>query len=303
MLAQTDVFNDVQLHACAIPGWRQAYDQLESGAAHTVLRQLSGARVQVFHEAIDKCVAQRGRSPHGRLCVAMSTSRSAMPLFQGQPVGAGRVTLLRADEEFFVQSDGGLALLALTLDAEHFAQAAGHALTDSQWQHLARSWTLQVPEPQLRCASSRLYRLLNEAPDEQQAEQVATEVFLDLLEHASENTLRRSSYGVYAYLVRKSQECVLDALDAPPSILEICRALNVSRRTLQVSFQEVTGMRPVEYLRAVRLNEARRRLRLTCAQEYSVAQIATDLGFGHLSHFAGNYRALFAEAPSQTPRR
>ena len=32
------------------------------------------------------------------------------------------------------------------------------------------------------------------------------------------------------------------------------------------------------------------------------AEIATDVGFGHLGRFSGNYRALYGEMPSTTLR-
>jgi transcriptional regulator GlxA family with amidase domain len=58
----------------------------------------------------------------------------------------------------------------------------------------------------------------------------------------------------------------------------------------------------VEYLRALRLNIARRRLRSTETEQLTVARVASDLGFSHLGHFSGAYRTLFGETPSQTPR-
>ncbi|MNG10057.1 HTH-type transcriptional regulator CdhR [compost metagenome] len=86
------------------------------------------------------------------------------------------------------------------------------------------------------------------------------------------------------------------------SILDLCEQLRVSRRTLQNSFQAVTGMRPVEYLRNLRLNAVRRRLITTRAAALNVSEIAVAMGFFHLSHFAAHYRALFGESPSDTPR-
>lgn len=93
----------------------------------------------------------------------------------------------------------------------------------------------------------------------------------------------------------------MDCLDEPLGILDLCEQLKVSRRTLQSAFQESTGMRPVEYLRAVRLNEARRRLREHGDDTGTrVARVANDLGFTHLSHFAVHYKRLFGERPSDT---
>jgi transcriptional regulator GlxA family with amidase domain len=61
-------------------------------------------------------------------------------------------------------------------------------------------------------------------------------------------------------------------------------------------------MRPVEYLRNLRLNAVRRRLNSTSACSQNVGEIAVAMGFFHLSHFAGHYRELFGESPSETLR-
>ena len=83
---------------------------------------------------------------------------------------------------------------------------------------------------------------------------------------------------------------------------ELCPRLRTSRRTLQDSFRQVADTTPVHYLRSVRLNAVRRRLMSTRAADLGVAQAAADRGFGHLSHFAERYKALFGELPSQTLR-
>jgi AraC family transcriptional regulator, ethanolamine operon transcriptional activator len=113
---------------------------------------------------------------------------------------------------------------------------------------------------------------------------------------------RRGNFAVSAYLVRRCQELIVASGDTPLSILDLCEQLRVSRRTLQNSFQAVTGLRPVEYLRNLRLNAVRRRLIATAASEKNVGEVAVAMGFFHLSHFAAHYRELFGESPSETRR-
>ena len=138
---------------------------------------------------------------------------------------------------------------------------------------------------------------------EKMLEDVLLNAFLDLFSHASDEVRgRRGNFAVSAYLVKRCQELAGDSGDTSLSILDLCEQLRVSRRTLQNSFQAVTGMRPVEYLRNLRLNAVRRRLITTQATAQNVGEIAVAMGFFHLSHFATHYRALFGESPSETPR-
>jgi AraC family ethanolamine operon transcriptional activator len=106
-----------------------------------------------------------------------------------------------------------------------------------------------------------------------------------------------------ARMVRTCHEIVLSGHpDHPLRIEELCLRLHTSRRTLQGSFNRVTATSPVVYMRNLRLNAARQRLMSSAAKELSVSQAAAEAGFDHLGHFAGEYKALFGEVPSQTPR-
>jgi AraC family ethanolamine operon transcriptional activator len=77
----------------------------------------------------------------------------------------------------------------------------------------------------------------------------------------------------------------------------------VSRRTLQYSFQEVLGINPVRFLRAMRLNGVRRDLKSGSRPAASVQDIAARWGFWHLGHFVTDYKRMFGELPSETARR
>ncbi|MEN8515247.1 helix-turn-helix domain-containing protein [Burkholderia sp. RS02] len=58
------------------------------------------------------------------------------------------------------------------------------------------------------------------------------------------------------------------------SIAELCVQLGIGRRTAQYAFHDALNLNPVAYLRAVRLNHARRELRLG----ESVTSAATKCG-------------------------
>jgi AraC family ethanolamine operon transcriptional activator len=100
-------------------------------------------------------------------------------------------------------------------------------------------------------------------------------------------------------LVRRADDHLRARRGGPLSLLELCRELGVSERTLHYAFQQVRGLSPMAYVRAMRLNAVRQELK-AAADTASVQAIAQRWGFGHPGEFAAAYRRLFGELPSQT---
>lgn len=103
-------------------------------------------------------------------------------------------------------------------------------------------------------------------------------------------------------ITQKAREVIDGFTLEPPTVLDVCSALGVSRRTLQYCFAEIYGISPLAYLRLIRLNRARQAL-LVAREGDTVAQIAAHWGFWHLGRFAQDYRHLFGELPSDTLQR
>jgi AraC family ethanolamine operon transcriptional activator len=87
------------------------------------------------------------------------------------------------------------------------------------------------------------------------------------------------------------------------TLAELCAVAGVSERRLRNAFYDVYGSAPTVELRRRALVEARTELVAGLSARDAVTRVATDLGFGHLSRFAGQYRAEFGESPSATVRR
>jgi AraC-like DNA-binding protein len=96
-----------------------------------------------------------------------------------------------------------------------------------------------------------------------------------------------------------------DRGDAAVTVSEVAAALGVSARSLQVAFKGCFGVSPLQYLLARRLGFAQREIAagLSGQHKSAITEAALAHGFDHLSRFAGHYRRLFGELPSQTLRR
>ena len=101
-------------------------------------------------------------------------------------------------------------------------------------------------------------------------------------------------------VVRRAEDYMQAHLRNPRSVLELCRELGVSERTLHYAFQQVRGLSPMAYFRACRLNAVRQELVAAPAGTATVHEIAQRWGFWHTGEFAAAYRRLFGELPSQT---
>lgn len=85
-------------------------------------------------------------------------------------------------------------------------------------------------------------------------------------------------------------------------LAQLCRIVGLSERGLREAFYDVRGMSPKQYMLRERLHCARRALRCGGAGRTTVTSVAADHGFFELGRFAGAYKAMFGEAPSETLR-
>ena len=195
---------------------------------------------------------------------------------------------------------------------EELLAGVSESLSAGGLDELRRDATvLRCPAPALESVRRRLRRLCatirgGNPRDEQDLLQLATHDLPARLlgaiaashgAHAPTTTSRRQRalFRAEAYVERHARESI--------SVQDVCRAAQVSQRTLEYAFMERFGLSPKAFLTAHRLNAARRELRAAQPATHKVADIANGWGFWHLGQFAADYREQFGELPSHTLRR
>jgi AraC-like DNA-binding protein len=113
----------------------------------------------------------------------------------------------------------------------------------------------------------------------------------------------RSALRHHAMILRRFRRAVEENIDQALYIPELCKLIGVSDRTLRVCCQEQLGMSPKRYLMFRQMHFARQALRDGSPGTTTVTEIATQYGFWQFGRFAGEYKALFGEAPSATLHR
>ena len=205
---------------------------------------------------------------------------------------------------------GSLSWAAIGLRVDDLA-TAGAALADRDLTP-PRGGVIAEPRPGALSKLARLHaavgRLAEEAPEiitnpatahglEQSLIEAAVECLFDGDVHENGSAHRR-----YELIMRRFFAFVGESPSAALYIPEICIAIGVPHRTLLLCCQERLGMAPKRYLLLRRLDLARRELREAAHGGSSVTEIATKYGFWEFGRFAGVYRSVFGESPSDTLR-
>lgn len=305
-------FDNVQLHAAAIGAWDQTYTQLSAGRLDSSLQQLQNARSHVFRERINQRVVQHGATPKGSICFALPITLTGTAYLQGREVSDTSIFFLRGGEEFMFHAPMHMDMLALTFDRQLFEAHLGDSAGAGKIWQLLKQPVIKAPPVEFLACRRRLLELFGAAfaqaalPPAQHDEDKLAAALLDemvnLLLHRECDPAQRQPSTTHSYIVEKLHRLTIIDANNAPSILAASQRLQVSRRTVQNSFQSVAGTTPVNYLRSVRLNGTRHELMSTPSDQACIADIAARWGFFHMSHFAEDYFALFNELPSRTLR-
>jgi AraC-like DNA-binding protein len=106
-----------------------------------------------------------------------------------------------------------------------------------------------------------------------------------------------------ARIVAVARAFIHDNLQEPLSIEKIAKAASTSHRTLHRAFQAVLDEPPYSYVLRLRLHRIRRELISDTELACNVTSVASLWGISELGRFAGEYRDLFGELPSETLAR
>jgi AraC-like DNA-binding protein len=164
----------------------------------------------------------------------------------------------------------------------------------------ARQWLGVV-----RCAVDMLESDAEDRPGPLVRRQLEHTLLAMLLEAQPNNFSEQLAHGRSGCAprhVRKAIEFIEAHLAEPIGIEEIVDASGVSARSLYEGFRRFRGTSPMEFLRSLRLRHVREDL-LRAEAGATVSQVAASWGFYQFGRFAGLYRQLCGESPSDTLRR
>ena len=283
------VFEDIDEQAASLQGWNQHYEQLSSGRFSGEVRQLALEGVGLFIEDLH----QTGCMREDVLAFGVSVFFDGDVRFSGQKGTGNELHVFSGSEGFEFHSPKRHVMLGIEVQRTVFEELCADAADTIFLSRTRHSQLLRVEGPALRRLRALAMGLFSERGLQTSN---ARDELLDRLVAAlscSDGGIPLHTGGV-AQLELRARKLVMSRLDEPPTVGTLCEALGVSRRTLQSCFQATWGMGPLVWLKTMRLNAVRRRLKTAS----SVTEAATEYGFWHFGHFSTDYQALFGELPS-----
>jgi AraC family ethanolamine operon transcriptional activator len=311
-ILSSTTFTDLEQHRLSMKGWDMQYTQMKPGRFIGITRGLRWPSLQFFLETSTVVLNCSGVGWPGSYMFGFPRQMEGTSTFNGQLWTPEDIVVAKGDREHNALLPP-FNVMALAISCE--------ALRDYMWtvEHVdMRGWLdhgpLIVRNPEMsRRVSAQLTASLEACfsdPSLATYPQTRSDIMQQVLgavaplvavnQRPPRPTL--SSFG-HTQVVKRAREYILSHIDTPLQIIDVCRALRVSRRTLQYSFQEVLGINPASYLRVLRLNGARKDLINRGPDRLlQIKDVVPRWGFWHLSRFSAEYRQLFGELPSATLR-
>ncbi|MFM2252605.1 MAG: hypothetical protein RJB68_942 [Pseudomonadota bacterium] len=294
---------DADEHAANLTNWEQCYDQTTCGTFHGLLEEIQLPGMQVFRESTSQGMRQS-------CCVWPDAMWFGLPFsaditrINGRTVAPHSVLVRPGHQEFELVTPADYTIFGLVVRQDTLHSAAQALGFDVDWGRLQAAEILHPSAAALKQCLHTLSALLQSdhgvPADPAHAQTHALEALLPLLDTCVVDAGARDSFTCRQRIVAAARDYLLAHHDQSVTVPDLCEHLHVSRRTLQYCFEDVLGMTPVQTLRILRLNGARRDLRGNPSA--TVRDVAADWNFWHFSQFASDYRKLFGYSPSATPR-
>jgi len=301
---------DVDAMAAAIvDGMDSEYVQLEARpfkGRWTVIRLPS--MVVQFARA-DIAIVRRLRIPLDRLAFIVPLNVPGQARWNGHTIRGGEVIVCPGGGDDYAFDPGGMEFAILSMPA-----AVSTELTDADRLAAPDAYPSCVLRP-TAADSAVLRRRLSDLNAAAEAENAGwmQETLAEAVQDVSERLIkclrrnplhgRGANAGARSLVVRRAEQFFRCHVGEPVSIAQLSTIAGVSERSLRNAFYQVCTTSPKRYLKLWQLHEVRRALRGGERPPVSVTDVATLHGFFELGRFAGEYKALFGEAPSQTLQR
>jgi AraC family ethanolamine operon transcriptional activator len=308
MLLQTLRTRDFDELARAFPRWNLRFRQFGRGSfrGHFQVLQLGG--IQIFRVAVNRMIHIEGWPPPGSFGCFPVLAANENAVWGGRRLKSGQVRVFDPGQvaDHMTAADQ-YQVVGLAVDGELFRQDVPALGGFDPEQRLVGKEVVTRSPAYCRALSSHLIGLFDLATGQpdllaqsgQLIEQECLRRLAGLLARPNDDRFVCQPSD-RTRVVRRAEELMRTLRRDPLSVLDLCRELGVSERTLQYAFQEVRGLSPMVYFKASRLNAVRQELKATAAGTTTIREIAQRWGFRHTGEFAADYRRLFGELPSQT---
>lgn len=305
-------FKDVDDLAVEAKQWNLDFRQLDRGKFQGRILQFGAEHVHVSEARFCRSLNQKGTPPEGLRTIAIPANPNLQFEWRGKTVDGQSLMVFPRDSELASVSGPDFHVYTCSLPEELLAAVGEELQTGDIDQVCAGMEAIRVNPTAMNGLRKCLFEIchyVRSSPDT--LSEAATGFNLTrklpsrlLTTIASQNgTCPLTTSKKRHHAMRRAEAFVERHASDNIRVRDICRAADVSERTLEYAFVERFGIGPKEFLNGFRLVSARRQLKAADPGKTKVTDVANSWGFWHLGQFAADYRNRFEELPSATLRR
>lgn len=304
---ESHAIEDIEAMASAVGmGVQAEYVQLETKRFTGRWTTMQLPRMVLQRGREDIAVVRRLRAGAGTWTFVVPLAVPGAARWDACPVNHDELIVCAPGAECYAFDPGGTQFAIVSVGDEHPVAAAASGFLEAG----ERNCTVRQRG---RDADALVRGLTEMLPSDDSVDHIrrrlerrSTEERIDL-----ESSLRRAVRGQRQreaslgrrQIVARAEAFFRRHLGEPVSITRLSSVAGVSERSLRNAFYDVYSTGPKRYLRLWQLHQVRRALRSSTCAEQTVTDVATFHGFFELGRFAGEYKALFGESPSETLQR
>jgi AraC family ethanolamine operon transcriptional activator len=293
--------HDANEQAHNLKGWQQHFDQISHGAFYGRIDEVSFKGIHSFKEHTNQGIHQHCSVAPDSLWLGLPAENSSCRI-NGQQVDQNSLMLRQGNTEFELVTPQDFTIYGIVIDRQLLQQAAEHNHVNVTLKNFNTPiQNLSVDNlNQLRQQLERIINAHNQHISTQSDHHRLVMMLLSIFETTQPKHGPSNSLNKRRQVVKTVIDYVQSHPEFPANIEQLCQIAHVSRRTLQYSFEQVLGTSPLRYLRAVRLNQVRRKIQQGLNENDTITSLAQHHGFWHSGQFSHDYTQLFGENPSET---
>ena len=297
---------DFELLHLIAPRWVPEHFQLGHGAFSGGLRYAHTARMQFGTKYWRPGLLSRGAAPARSIVLGFALTDQVQGRHRGVELRPQQVAMVRCGQAVDFRTDGPYQLFLMAMSEgdvqQHALALLGRSLDEitrgdrlnGKRSTQERMWEIE------RMGLEALYENPARLNDPRIADWVENKILDAMLSAIALHGPRAHLPGA-ARLARRAEEYLLENLQAPLTIRDLCTAMGTMERTLHLAFRVHLGTTPKAHLKMLRLNAVRRALQVA-TPGVGVMDVAGQWGFFHAGWFSQDYRRMFGESPSRTLR-
>ena len=291
--------------------WDLDFRVLEDGRSAGSIETVSTARVSLSRFRFPWKLHQRGAVPREGRTFGLGVEPGQRVPFCGYPLVDDWLVGFPGTSDFDAQSSESFHTYGLTVDEASFQEAVEslglQSLADSK-PRLTVYGAARVRGSGIRESLKRIFKAARQASPDTVKSGLARTIDEDLVVRllhllSGEPPESKSRIRQRDRALKRCMEFIEQSGRRLIGVQELRKVSGASWRTLDYAFQERFGVTPQAYLRARRMNAVHAELRNARPERGAVSRVAGAWEFWHMGDFAGDYRKLFGELPSETLSR